>query len=64
MFEEEMPRSKIAFVIGQKLDELSIAEFDEAIQIMRNEVIRLEHAREKKAGHLSAAAGLFAKKQI
>jgi uncharacterized small protein (DUF1192 family) len=59
MFEEDLPRPKREYAIGQKLDELSIGDFDAAIALLKSEIARLETARSRKAGHLSAAEALF-----
>lgn len=62
MFDEDLPRPKREYVIGQKLDELSLADIDEAIAGLKAEIARLEEARTRKAGHMSAAEALFARK--
>lgn len=62
MFEEDLPRPKKAFVPGQKLDEMSLADLDEAISGLKAEIERLETAKAHKASHMSAAEALFARK--
>ena len=62
MFEEDLPRPKKQFVPGQKLDDLSIADLDEAIADLRAEIARLETAKAQKSSHMSAAEALFARK--
>jgi uncharacterized small protein (DUF1192 family) len=47
--------------IGQPLDALSVAEFDERIALLREEIARLERARAVKSASLAAAEGLFKK---
>jgi uncharacterized small protein (DUF1192 family) len=62
MFDEDLPRPKKQFVPGQKLDDLSIADLDEAIADLQAEITRLESAKAKKSSHMSAAEALFARK--
>ncbi|PWB83466.1 MAG: DUF1192 domain-containing protein [Methylocystaceae bacterium] len=47
--------------IGQPLDTLSLAEFDERIALLRAEIERLEKARAAKAASLAAADAFFKK---
>jgi uncharacterized small protein (DUF1192 family) len=47
--------------LGQPLDALSVAEFDERIALLRAEIARLEQARAAKAASLAAAETLFKK---
>ena len=44
---DEKPRPAASHTLGQPLDALSIAEFDERIALLRAEISRLEAAREK-----------------
>ena len=53
------PRKKLAHEIGQPLDTLSVHEFDERIALLREEIVRLETAREAKRASLAAAASAF-----
>lgn len=59
MIEEDLPRPKREYLVGQKLDELSIEDIDAAIALLKSEIARLEAARTRKAGHMSAAEALF-----
>jgi uncharacterized small protein (DUF1192 family) len=59
--EDEAPRRPAAFEIGQPLDLLSIAELDERIERLRQEIARLEAARAAKQA-ASAAAEVFFRK--
>lgn len=66
MTEDESPRKAkevgaAAHRIGQPLDALSVAEFDERIALLRAEIERLERARAAKSASLAAAEGLFKK---
>jgi uncharacterized small protein (DUF1192 family) len=45
--------------IGQPLDTLSVAEFDERILLLREEIERLETARRAKEASLRAADTFF-----
>lgn len=47
--------------IGQPLDALSLAEFDERVALLRAEIERLETARAAKAASLAAADAFFKK---
>ena len=58
---DEKPRPAANHALGQPLDALSIAEFDERIALLRAEVSRLEAAREKKQAANAAAAAFFKK---
>jgi uncharacterized small protein (DUF1192 family) len=59
--EDDAPRPPAPFEIGQPLDLLSIAEIDERIEKLRQEIARLEAARAAKQA-ASAAADAFFKK--
>ncbi len=58
---DEKPRPAASHALGQPLDALSIAEFDERIALLRAEISRLEAAREKKQAANAAAAAFFKK---
>ena len=58
---DEKPRRAASHALGQPLDALSIAEFDERIALLRAEISRLEAAREKKQAANAAAAAFFKK---
>ncbi len=61
MFEEDAPRPKREYLLGQPLDTLSVDELTETIERLRAEIARLEAARNAKAGAIDAAQGLFRK---
>ena len=54
-------KSAASHRLGQPLDALSVAEFDERIALLRAEIERLEQARAAKAASLAAAEDLFKK---
>jgi len=58
---DEKPPTATTHTLGQPLDALSIAEFDERIALLRAEISRLEAAREKKQAANAAAAAFFKK---
>ena len=58
---DEKPRPAASHTLGQPLDALSIAEFDERIALLRAEISRLEAAREKKQAANAVAAAFFKK---
>jgi uncharacterized small protein (DUF1192 family) len=58
--EDEAPRlPPTAHVIGQVLDELSVAELGERIAMLRAEIERLEGARQAKEASRASAATFF-----
>ena len=63
MFEEdELPAKQPGYMIGQKLDAMSVAEITQTIDRLKEEIERLERARAAKSGHMAAAESLFSKK--
>ncbi|MER2268485.1 DUF1192 domain-containing protein [Methylobacterium oxalidis] len=60
MDEEMFPvRRAAAHEIGQKLDDLSVEELGERIALLRQEIERLEAARDAKQAAKSAAGSVF-----
>lgn len=60
MTEDEPPRSTMPLhAIGQPLDTLSLHEFEERIALLREEIARLEVARDRKRTALDAASSAF-----
>lgn len=59
--DDNLPRRKIAHELGQDLSTLSVAELNERIGLLKDEIVRLEGAVAKKQASLSAA-DLFFKK--
>lgn len=57
--DEDGPRKVIAHAIGQKLDDLSVHEFDERIALLRTEIERLEAAKRLKQAALDQAGSVF-----
>ena len=53
------PPKKPAHEIGQPLDQLSVAEIEERVALLRAEIARLEQARNAKAASRDAAAAFF-----
>jgi len=53
------PKKKPAHELGQPLDELSVGELAERIDLLRAEIERLEAARTRKAASAAAAAAFF-----
>ena len=58
---DEKPREKREHKIGEKLDQVSVAELDERITLLREEIARLEAAREQKRAAQAAADAFFKK---
>jgi uncharacterized small protein (DUF1192 family) len=57
--EDDRPKRKIVHEIGQELALLSVAELDERVALLREEIVRLEAARDKKHASRSAADQFF-----
>jgi uncharacterized small protein (DUF1192 family) len=53
------PKKKPTHEIGQPLDELSVGELQERIELLREEIARLEGAAARKAASAAAAAAFF-----
>ena len=59
MADDDAPRRKTGHDLGQKLDELSIHDFDERIALLRAEIDRLEAAKSLKQRALDDAGSIF-----
>jgi uncharacterized small protein (DUF1192 family) len=59
--EDDRPRKKISHEIGQDLTLLSVAELGERINLMREEIARLEADIARKQATRSAADAFFKK---
>lgn len=59
MMDEEPRTRSAAHEIGMPLDTLSLHEFDERLKLLRDEIARLEAARDRKRAALDAAGSLF-----
>ena len=53
------PKKKLAHELGQSLDTLSVAELEERVGLLREEIERLEAARAAKIASREAAASIF-----
>lgn len=49
----------VQHVVGDRLDELSVQDFDERIALLEAEIARLKAAKDKKVAALGAAASVF-----
>lgn len=49
----------VQHVVGDRLDDLSVQDFDERIALLEAEIARLRAAKEKKVAALGAAASVF-----
>lgn len=47
------------FQIGQDISSLSVEELSETVELLRNEIDRLETAKKAKSKHLADAESLF-----
>lgn len=61
MMDEDTPKPKRRFEIGQPLDTLSVADLGETIELLQSEIARLEAARRAKSAAIGAAQALFRK---
>jgi uncharacterized small protein (DUF1192 family) len=59
--EDERPKKKITYEIGQDLTLLSVGELNERVALMREEIARLEADITKKQSSRSAADMFFKK---
>lgn len=59
MDEEELRKKQESYVLGQDLSLLSVEEIGEMVDILKDEISRLEEAGKSKTDHLSAAEALF-----
>jgi uncharacterized small protein (DUF1192 family) len=57
--DDDRPKKKIAHEIGQDLALLSLVELNERIEVLQDEIARLEAARAKKQASRSAADQFF-----
>ncbi|GJD95259.1 DUF1192 domain-containing protein [Methylobacterium iners] len=57
--EEYRVRRLVGHEIGQKLDDLSVADLDERIALLRSEIERLESAKAAKNAARDAASSIF-----
>lgn len=59
MPEDDRPARKLAHEVGQDLATLSVDELDERIGLLRDEITRLEQARDAKSASRRAAESVF-----
>lgn len=59
LFEDDRPKKKIAHEIGSDLSLLSVDELAARIDLLKQEIARLEAERQKKDASRSAAENLF-----
>ena len=57
--DDDRPKRKIAHEIGQDLRLLSVEELTERVQLMKDEIRRLEADMERKRASRSAADSIF-----
>ena len=59
--EDDRPKKKIAHEIGQDLTLLSVAELDQRVQFLKDEIARLEADKKNKQASRSTADAFFKK---
>ncbi|HEY8161348.1 MAG: DUF1192 domain-containing protein [Methylocystis sp.] len=59
MTDEDAPRPRPAYEIGQPLDLLSVAEIEARIAVLKEEIERLEAAAQSKRAATAAAEAFF-----
>lgn len=57
--DDDAPRRKTTHEVGQDLSQLSVAEIDARIELLKGEIERLRLMRESKQATKSAADALF-----
>ena len=60
--EEDIPRRSGGHEIGQDLSALSIEELEERAALLRNEIARLESARNQKTAQRAEADSIFGRR--
>jgi uncharacterized small protein (DUF1192 family) len=58
-WDDAQPRAKTVAVIGEKLDDFSIADLEQRVQDLYAEVIRVTEFAARKKSHSAAADALF-----
>ena len=58
MEDDEQKKKPASYTIGQDHSLLSVEEVNEVIDVLREEILRLEESRASKTAHLSAAEAL------
>ena len=62
MHDDDTPKPKSQFLLGEQLDSYSVEDLTETIAMLKAEIERLETAVSEKTRHLNAAESLFSKK--
>jgi uncharacterized small protein (DUF1192 family) len=58
-WDDDLPRPKRVIMVGDKLDQLSLAELDERVEALEAEIVRVKAEGAAKRALVSAAAALF-----
>jgi uncharacterized small protein (DUF1192 family) len=58
-WDDDLPRPKRVITVGDKLDQLSLAELDERVEALKAEIVRVTAESTAKRALVSAAAALF-----
>jgi uncharacterized small protein (DUF1192 family) len=58
-WDDDLPKPKRVITVGEKLDQLSLAELDERIEALESEIARVKAESTAKRALVSAAAALF-----
>jgi len=56
---EDSPRPKPIVTVGEPLDTISVAELQERIKVLQNEILRLEAEIDRKQASKAAADAFF-----
>lgn len=59
MDEDDQTKKTASYTIGQNLELLSVDEIAEIVSELKQEIVRLEDAKNAKSAHMSAAEALF-----
>ncbi len=59
MTDEDNARRSVSHQLGERLDDLSLADLDARVSLLRDEIARLEAAKAAKQDAAAAAASFF-----
>ncbi len=59
LFDEDVPRKRPIYELGEDLSTLSIGELDERVQMLKDEIARIEQVLSEKKSSVDIAASFF-----
>jgi uncharacterized small protein (DUF1192 family) len=57
--EDDRPKKPTSHEVGSELSSLSVEDLQQRIELLQNEILRLEEEKQRKAAVLQAADNLF-----